>query len=103
MADYAQDDGIRVIIVQGAGGKSFVSGADISEFDEKRSSPETTAAYHEVSLRATVALRTINKPIIAMVKGYCIGGVSVALSCDIRLAAETARFGIPAAKLGLGL
>ncbi len=100
---YAQDDGIRVIIVQGAGVKAFVSGADISEFDEKRSSPETTAAYHEVSLRATVALKTINKPTIAMIKGYCIGGgVSVALSCDIRLAAETARFGVPAAKLGLG-
>ena len=94
--DFEQDDAIRVIVVQGAGDKAFVSGADISEFDEKRSSPETTAAYHAVSERATVALKEVGKPTIAMIRGWCIGGgVSTALSCDIRLASANARSVMP--------
>src|SRR5206468_2230159 len=72
-------------------------------FEEKRSSPETTHAYHRASHGATQALQNINKPTIAMIRGYCVGGgVSVALSCDLRIAAEGARFAVPAAKLGLG-
>ena len=103
VSDYARDDAIRVIVLQGAGGKAFVSGADISEFDEKRSSPETTAAYHEISHRASMALKHVGKPTLAMIRGWCVGGgVSTALSCDIRLAAEGSRFSVPAAKLGLG-
>ena len=100
---YADDDGIRVIVLAGAGGKAFVSGADISEFDEKRSNPQQVAAYHEVSERATLTLQYVNKPTIAMIRGFCIGGgVSVALSCDLRIAEDNARFGVPAARLGLG-
>lgn len=103
VSDYGRDDSIRVIVVQGAGDKAFVSGADISEFDEKRSSPQTIAAYREVSHRASVALKEVGKPTLAMIRGWCVGGgVSTALSCDIRLAAQNARFGVPAAKLGLG-
>jgi enoyl-CoA hydratase len=101
--DYAQDDAIRVVVVKGAGDKAFISGADISEFEEKRSSPETTKVYNETSHKATEALRVINKPTIAMIHGYCVGGgVSVAMSCDLRIAGENARFAVPAAKLGLG-
>lgn len=101
--DYAQDDAIRVIVVTGAGGKAFVSGADISEFGEKRSSPETTALYNATSGRAVAALQSVGKPTIAMIRGYCIGGgVSVATSCDLRIAAEQSTFAVPAAKLGLG-
>ena len=103
MRDYAADDAIRVIVLKGAGDKAFVSGADISEFEEKRSSPETTEAYHKVSGRAQKDLRTTGKPTIAMIRGYCIGGgVAVALGCDLRIAAEDSKFGVPAAKLGLG-
>jgi enoyl-CoA hydratase len=103
VSDYARDDAIRVIVLRGAGGKAFVSGADISEFDEKRSSRETTAAYHEISHRASMALKYVGKPTLAMICGWCVGGgVSTALSCDIRLAAESSRFSVPAAKLGLG-
>ena len=103
VSDYGADDAIRVIVLRGAGDKAFVSGADISEFEHKRSSPETTQAYHALSHKASTALMNVNKPTIAMVRGYCIGGgVSVALSCDIRLAAEGATFGVPAARLGLG-
>ncbi|MDB5955792.1 enoyl-CoA hydratase [Ramlibacter sp.] len=103
VTDYAQDPAIRVIVVQGAGGKAFVSGADISEFEEKRSSAESTQAYREISHRANDALRYVNKPTLAMIRGYCVGGgVSLALSCDLRIAAEGSTFSVPAAKLGLG-
>lgn len=103
VSDFGRNDAIRVIVVQGAGDKAFVSGADISEFEQQRSSPETTRAYHEVSHKATQALTDIGKPTIAMIRGFCLGGgVSVALSCDLRIAAEGASFGVPAARLGLG-
>lgn len=103
VTDYAADPEIRVIVVKGAGEKAFVSGADISEFEEKRSSAETTAIYNERAQRANHALRYVNKPTIAMVRGYCVGGgVSLALSCDMRIAAEGSSFAVPAAKLGLG-
>jgi enoyl-CoA hydratase len=103
VADYAADDAIRVVVVKGAGERAFVSGADISEFEEKRSSPETTAAYNATSQRASKALKDIGKPTIAMIRGYCIGGgVSTAMSCDLRIAAEGSTFAVPAAKLGLG-
>lgn len=101
--DYASDPAIRVIVLRGAGGKAFVSGADISEFEQKRATPEATEAYRQLSERATTDLQYVNKPTIAMIEGFCIGGgVSVALSCDLRIACESARFGVPAARLGLG-
>ena len=101
--DYANDDAIRVIVLKGAGDKAFVSGADISEFEEKRSSPETTRIYNQASGKANEDLMHVGKPTIAMIRGYCIGGgVSVAMSCDLRIAGEGAKFGVPAAKLGLG-
>jgi len=100
---YAQDDALRVIVLKGAGDKAFVSGADISEFEEKRSSPETTRLYNQAADQANEELMRLGKPTIAMIRGYCIGGgVSVALSCDMRIAADSAKFGVPAAKLGLG-
>jgi enoyl-CoA hydratase len=103
IAELDADPAIHAIVLVGDGDKAFVSGADISEFEEKRSSAETTAAYHEVSHKASLALKEVGKPTIAMIRGYCIGGgVSTALSCDIRIAAEGSKFGVPAARLGLG-
>lgn len=103
VADYAADDSIRVIVLKGAGDKAFVSGADISEFEEKRSTPEAIEAYHANSARGNQALRHVGKPTIAMIRGFCVGGgVSVALGCDLRIASDNSRFAIPAAKLGLG-
>ena len=101
--DFANDDAIRVIVLKGAGDKAFISGADISEFEEKRSSPETTKIYNQASGKANENLKHVGKPTIAMIRGYCIGGgVSVAMSCDLRIASDNAKFGVPAAKLGLG-
>ena len=103
VTDYAGDPEVRVIVVRGAGEKAFVSGADISEFEEKRSSAETTRDYNERAQRANHALRDVGKPTIAMVRGYCVGGgVSLALSCDMRIASTGSTFAVPAAKLGLG-
>jgi enoyl-CoA hydratase len=103
MEDFESDPAIRVIVLSGAGGKAFVSGADISEFKEKRASAEAAEAYAKVSETARVRLQETLKPTIAMIRGYCIGGgMATALACDIRVAAEGSKFGIPAAKLGLG-
>jgi enoyl-CoA hydratase/carnithine racemase len=103
MQDFDNDDQVRVIVVSGAGGKAFVSGADISEFKEKRNSEEAAAEYAKVSEAGRKALAETLKPTIAMIRGYCIGGgLATALACDLRIAAEGSRFGIPAAKLGLG-
>jgi enoyl-CoA hydratase/carnithine racemase len=101
--DFANDDEIRVVVVNGAGGKAFVSGADISEFAQQRNSAQATEKYDAVAQEGTQALKNLNKPTLAMIDGYCIGGgVAIALNCDMRIAADHSRFAVPAAKLGLG-
>jgi enoyl-CoA hydratase len=103
VGNYGSDGAVRVIVLKGAGNKAFVSGADISEFEEKRSSAETTRIYNKASAKANHALQETDKPTIAMIRGYCIGGgVGLALSCDMRIAADDAKLGVPAARLGLG-
>jgi enoyl-CoA hydratase/carnithine racemase len=103
IAEFERDEAIRVVVLGGVGGKAFVSGADISEFGEKRSSREATLAYNALVEAASEALLGLTKPSIAMIQGYCIGGgVAIALCCDLRIAADHSRFGVPAAKLGLG-
>jgi enoyl-CoA hydratase len=100
---YADDPDVRVIMLRGAGEKAFVAGADISQFKEKRSSPEAVQHYNSTADEAGEALRNSRKPTVAMIRGYCIGGgTGIAVNCDIRIAAEDAKFGVPAAKLGLG-
>ena len=94
---------VRVVIMRGAGGKAFVSGADISEFDTKRANAQQKDEYAKIAGRATNWLNKIEKPLIALIEGYCIGGgLATALSADIRFASPDSKFGIPAAKLGLG-
>ena len=103
LEDYAKDPAVRVVVVKGAGEKAFVAGADISQFKERRTGPEAVAEYNATADAANKALVNCPKPTIAMVRGYCIGGgTGIAVACDIRIAAEDARFGVPAAKLGLG-
>jgi enoyl-CoA hydratase/carnithine racemase len=100
---FDRDPEIRVVVLKGAGDKAFVSGADISQFEKQRSSPETIAQYDAIAEVANARLGEIRKPTIAMIRGFCIGGgVGVALQCDLRIAADDARFGVPAARLGLG-
>ena len=100
---FAAEPAIRAIVVTGSGEEAFASGADISEFGERRATPEAVAQYNETTARAHAALIEIAKPTIAMIRGFCIGGgLALALCCDIRMAAEGSRFGVPAARLGLG-
>lgn len=103
LADFAQDDAIRVVVVTGAGGKAFVSGADISKFEDERSSEEAVEKYAVAVDAAYNGLHKFEKPTIAMINGYCIGGgLGVAVSCDMRICTDNSRFAVPAAKLGLG-
>jgi enoyl-CoA hydratase/carnithine racemase len=103
LADFAKDPEVRVVILAGAGEKAFVSGADISEFKEARSSAEASQKYNAAADAASVALKDCPKPTIAMIRGYCYGGgVGIAIGCDIRIASDDSAYSIPAAKLGVG-
>jgi enoyl-CoA hydratase len=100
---FDADPEVRVVVVAGAGDKAFVSGADISQFESARSNSEADERYSALTDAAFGALAHLPKPTIAMIRGFCIGGgLAVALSCDLRIAADDAKFGIPAARLGLG-
>jgi enoyl-CoA hydratase len=101
--EYAKDPEVRVLVLTGAGGKAFVSGADISKFEDERSSKEGIERYNAAVERGYATVHTFPKPTIAMIRGYCIGGgMGIASCCDIRICAPNARFAVPAAKLGLG-
>ena len=103
LALYSERTDVRLAVMRGAGGKAFVSGADISEFETRRSNAEQKEAYGRVAGTANRWLARFDKPLIALIEGYCIGGgLATALAADIRFATPDSRFGIPAARLGLG-
>lgn len=100
---FEASDTIRVIVLEGAGGKAFVSGADITQFEKQRQDPNAAAEYDRIAGRATMGLANCSKPTIAKLNGYCMGGgVGIAITADMRIAADNTQFAIPAAKLGLG-
>jgi enoyl-CoA hydratase len=97
------DDRVRLVVFSGAGDKAFVSGADISQFEDMRAAREAVARYEVMAEQALMGIHEFPKPTLACIRGYCIGGgVNVAISCDIRIAATDSVFAIPAARLGLG-
>ncbi|MEM7405235.1 MAG: enoyl-CoA hydratase [Pseudomonadota bacterium] len=103
MARLAADHDVRVVVVTGAGEHAFCAGADISEFAELRTAPEKAEEYDAITHVTCTALRDFPKPTIGRIRGSCIGGgMELALLCDIRLAADDAKFGVTPAKLGLG-
>ena len=107
MGDAAElieaDDEVRVVVIRGAGGKAFASGADISEFDEHRSNATQKNEYSRIAARGQQGFARSAKPLIAMIQGYCIGGgLAIALNADLRFATPASRFAIPAARLGVG-
>jgi len=100
---FAEDDEVRVVVLTGAGGKAFVSGADISKFGSERASLEAARAYDVVTAATFNAVYEFPKPTIAMIRGYCIGGgAALAVCCDLRVCSDDSRFAVPAARLGLG-
>jgi enoyl-CoA hydratase/carnithine racemase len=101
--NFRNDKSIRVVVLTGAGGKAFVSGADISKFEEERSDEKAIARYNKAVDQAYTAVYEFPKPTIAMIRGYCLGGgVGLAVCCDLRICSDNSRFAVPAAKLGLG-
>jgi len=97
------DAGTRCVVVTGAGTKSFISGADISEFDKHRFDLKAEAEYLKITTAAVMAPAQASKPVIASIRGACAGGgLQLAVNCDIRIAARSAFFIMPAARLGLG-
>ncbi len=100
--DLEADDDVRVVVIRGAGTEAFASGADISEFEQVRSTVKTARAYSATVEDAERALANFPRPTIALIYGVCVGGgLEVALACDFRWASRTARFGITAARLGI--
>ncbi|WP_447553389.1 enoyl-CoA hydratase [Vreelandella sp. EE22] len=94
---------VRLIVLRGEGSKAFMSGADISEFGEKRNNREQAQVYADSVHSAQSALRSSQKPTIAAIQGICMGGgMGLSLSCDLRYCSESAKFRMPAGKLGVG-
>jgi enoyl-CoA hydratase len=97
------DDRVRLVVFSGAGEKAFVSGADISQFEDMRAAQAAVTRYEHMAETALMSILNFSKPTLACIRGYCIGGgVNVAISCDMRIATSDSVFSIPAARLGLG-
>ena len=97
------DDRVRLVVFSGAGEKAFVSGADISQFEDMRAAREAVARYEALAEEALMGIEKFGKPTLACIRGWCIGGgVNVAIACDLRIASADSIFAIPAARLGLG-
>lgn len=100
---FEQDANIRSIVIRGEGHEAFAAGADISEFENHRATDDSGKTYDEATHHATAAIARSHKPVIAAIRGICFGGgMALAMSCDLRLASDDAKFCIPAAKLGIG-
>ena len=103
LAQAESDERVRLVVFSGAGDKAFVSGADITQFEDMRAAREAVARYEELAENALMGIYNFSKPTLACIRGYCIGGgVNVAMSCDLRIASSDSVFSIPAARLGLG-
>jgi enoyl-CoA hydratase len=103
LESFAKDPEVRVVVMTGAGDKAFVSGADISEFESRRATPEQIEEFNKISARASESYGQLGKPLIAMIRGFCLGGGLVtAMKADLRIASEDSQFGVPAARLGVG-
>ena len=100
---FNEDPDIRSVVLTGAGERAFVSGANISQFEDLRTSSSAVDEYERVAEVAQLAIQNFPKPLIARINGYCIGGgVNIALCCDMRIASDVSTFAVPAARLGLG-
>jgi enoyl-CoA hydratase/carnithine racemase len=102
LAEFEADPAVRVVILTGAGTKAFVSGADISQFAANRADASAQRDYDRLTSAGRARLAAFPKPVIARIRGYCLGGgLGIAMQADLRIAAEDSWFGIPAARLGI--
>jgi len=96
------DDGVRCIVLRGAGDKAFAAGADISEFEKVRANAKVAKDYGNKIEGTMRAVKECRHPTVAMIHGVCVGGgLEIASQCDLRICGESSRFGIPINKLGL--
>ncbi|MCX7160495.1 MAG: enoyl-CoA hydratase [Proteobacteria bacterium] len=103
VAQFEADPEVRVIVLRGEGEKAFAVGMDISEFETARTTPEQVAVFDRLIDEALHSLQSSPKPVIAMIRGFCIGGgVEISLACDLRYCSDDVQVAIPAARLGLG-
>jgi len=103
LKDFDADPSIRLVVLEGDGTKAFVSGADISQFESRRSDADGQASYNRAVEMAYLSPIACSKPVIAKIRGICMGGgLGLAAACDIRFCSDDARFRMPAARLGLG-
>jgi enoyl-CoA hydratase len=99
---FAADGAVRCVVLQGAGDKAFVSGADISQFEKNRADANAQAEYDRLTSAGRAKLSAFRKPVVAQIRGFCMGGgLGIAMATDIRIASDDSQFGIPAAKLGI--
>ena len=100
---FESNNKVRVVVMRGAGNKAFVSGADISEFEDKRNTKKQVEIYDKATENASNSLINLEKPLISMINGFCIGGgLALSLCSDIRITSQNGLFAVPAAKLGVG-
>ncbi len=96
------DDGVRCVVLRGAGGKAFSPGNDIAEFESERSNAEQARAYGKTMHGTLSALAACRHPLVALIEGICVGGgLEIAALCDLRICGEGSRFGAPINRLGL--
>jgi enoyl-CoA hydratase len=100
--EFREDSEVRVVILTGAGNQAFISGADISQFEKNRSNADAQRDYDRLTSVGRDKLAAFPKPMIARIRGYCLGGgLAIAMQADLRVAAVDSQFGIPAARLGI--
>ena len=105
MRELSADDTLRCIVLRGAGDKAFAAGADIAEFATVRNTKAQGVVYHrEHVYGALKAVAECRHPVVAMIHGPCVGGgLELACQCDLRIAGESARFGVPINRLGFSI
>ena len=100
--DLDRDDSVRVVVFTGAGDRAFSAGADIKDFESYRDNSRKAQVYAEAFDGAMDAIEAVSKPTVCLIKGFCVGGgCEMSMACDIRIAADNSRFGIPVARLGI--
>lgn len=97
-----RDPGVRCVVIRGTGGRAFSTGADIAEFEATRSSAARAREYARITHPALASVRACRHPVVALIEGLCVGGgLGIAALCDLRIAGESSRFGVPIKRLGL--
>lgn len=102
MQQIDADDGVRCVVLRGAGGRAFAAGADIQSFEAERGTKALAREYGEVEMAGVSAVANCRHPTVALIEGACVGGgLEIAAGCDVRVCGTSSRFGVPINRLGL--